>query len=572
MWSSRLLAASLIPRRDLLPPPKRPGSSMQVSWWLAILAPPFSGLPRGGVWAWNSLLRRPCGSTAGSTRGYYHTAPSSSSLLAAAASSSSSPSPPGSSESSASSSLPSSSFTVWFDSTNHWHRDSQYHPEQPRRISACLEAIDDARLRHHHHHHHQEGTDGSSRSKNHDQDEHPKPSKSPLLRSGLVQLVDVAPSEYFDPTIPLEGSDRVLSDIQHQPFTEEELQHARKALIHIHGAELVQQLESRCYEARQKRLHDHKSALGFLGRIDEDTYVTTESFGVALRAAAAWIRATDMATAIPLTQGGHRRSSSSMALVRPPGHHATARSQNGFCLYNNAAAAAWHIVSQHPNRRVSILDWDVHYGQGVADIVQHFHQVRYASIHQTPAFPYLGETLEVTGVHRNVLTIPIRPSTTWCTFVKRKRMSENSGNGAMPLAHTHTNRCHFSRFSLPATGYKEALDQALAFCSQPGEWEPDVVIVSAGFDALDSDELASVSLQASDFGRMARALRHHLNTNHPNKVPSIVLGLEGGYQLTENAAGGNLQLAVVETIHALLDDSTQQTKHVASASASERLQ
>jgi acetoin utilization deacetylase AcuC-like enzyme len=96
---------------------------------------------------------------------------------------------------------------------------------------------------------------------------------------------------------------------------------------------------------------------------------------------------------------------------------------------------------------------------------------------------------------------------------------------------------------------------ALRFGIEPGVWEPDLVIVSAGFDALDSDPLATVSLQADDFRRMTEVLCRDVSelSSFANKRVGIVMGLEGGYQLDEMAGGGNLQDAVVATIRALLD-------------------
>jgi acetoin utilization deacetylase AcuC-like enzyme len=351
-------------------------------------------------------------------------------------------------------------FPVFFDSNNHLHRDLRYHPEQPLRISSCVEALDKFRR------------------------ENPK---------HLLELIDVTTGT---PT-PIEGVHTI-----HQPFTEEELSHARDMLLQAHTHDLVTQLEERSRKSREQRIQEGKSALGFMGNIDADTYVTTESFNVCLRATAAWIRAVNVAEA----------NGQAMALTRPPGHHAEKGASNGFCLYNFAAAAALHAL-QDPDKRVSILDWDVHFGQGVKDILMPNSRARYVSIHQTPAFPYMGEYLQTHGEHKNVLTIPMPAATTW------------------------------------TCGYKDLFEQALDFVCN-GEWEPDLVIVCAGYDALDSDELASVSLNAQDFGRMTRRLSEHLG-EATSKRPALIFGLEGGYQLSKMAGGGGLQDAVVETVRAL---------------------
>jgi acetoin utilization deacetylase AcuC-like enzyme len=331
---------------------------------------------------------------------------------------------------------------VLYDSSNNLHRDMQYHPEQPARIETCVTAL--------------QGVDN-------------------------IELQDVASDASFS------GS---------------ELSHARSMLVKAHSEDFVSNLETRCRGSKERRIAEGKPALGFVGHIDDDTYVTTETFDVCLRATATWIRAVD----VTMASGGQP----TMALTRPPGHHATKTLANGFCLFNFAAAAALHALQTRPNIRLSMLDWDVHYGQGVADILKDQSRARYVSIHQLHAFPYMGEKFEVSGEHQNIMTVPISAETTW------------------------------------TCGYQQAMmEKALPFVRTAGEWEPDLVMVCSGYDALDSDELASVSLQAPDYGRMVRALRNHIGST------GLMLGMEGGYQLREGAGGGNLADAVVETVKAL---------------------
>lgn len=343
---------------------------------------------------------------------------------------------------------------IFYDSSNHLHRNLQYHPEQPERIKVCVDALK-------------------------------------TFDSKLINLVDLSPSGIF----------------QCQPCSPEELMHARDMLVAAHTEELVSNLEKRCSASRQRRVEEGRDPLGFVGYIDDDTYVTTETFDVCLRATAAWIRAVDAA----------QDNLAAFALTRPPGHHATKLLQNGFCLFNFAAAATLHAFHKSEDYKVSIVDWDVHYGQGVADIVQHHPRARYVSVHQTPAFPYEGEKQEIRGVHKNVLTLPVPPSSTW--------------NNGYEHVMTHV---------------------ALPFACTKGTWEPDLVIVCSGYDALNSDELASVSLEARDFGRMTQLLRQHLAINS-SKPPMLVLGLEGGYQLRPDVQGGNLGDAFLETVKELVE-------------------
>jgi acetoin utilization deacetylase AcuC-like enzyme len=333
----------------------------------------------------------------------------------------------------------------------------QYHPEQPLRIEACVKGLQE--------------------------------------KDGL-DLFDVTP----DPTTLWESSDTT-----HAPFSQEELSHAQDMLFKAHSEELVTSLEKKCRESRQRRIDEGKDPLGFVGYIDDDTFVTTESYDVCLRATATWIRAVDHALAGP--------NRAAMALTRPPGHHATFTTSNGFCLFNFCAAAAIHALESNPHLKVSIFDWDVHYGQGVAKIIQQHDRARYVSIHQSPAFPYEGDKRGVQGEFGNVMTLPIPAETTW------------------------------------TCGYREKFEkEALPFLRSP-DWDPDLVIVCAGYDALDSDELASVSLNARDYGVMTTMLLEHFGGR--DRV-SMALGLEGGYQLREMAGGGNLVDAVSETLESLI--------------------
>lgn len=341
---------------------------------------------------------------------------------------------------------------VYYDSSNIHHRDLQYHPEQPERVTACVQALQDVER---------------------------------------VQLLDVA-----------ERSSSSSASIQktHLPFDDKELQQAKDVLLQTHQPDLVLKLEERTKQSREQRRQEGKPEIGHMGYIDSDTYLTTETFDIALRAAATWIKAS-------------QENPLSLVLTRPPGHHATFSSQNGFCIFNFAAATAIHAISRQ--KKVSILDWDVHYGQGVADCVQRQNPdaVRYVSLHQLHAFPYLGDTREQVG---NVLTLPYPPDTTW------------------------------------TCGYQELFQTALKFVYN-NDWTPDLIIVCAGFDALASDELASTSLNASNYGDMTRQLLQHVQATKP----SIVFGLEGGYQLNEAGPSGNLPDAVLSTVQALLEQEIE---------------
>ena len=383
-------------------------------------------------------------------------------------------------------------FTVFYDSSNHLHRDQAFHFENPERITSCVEALHTYAL--------------NEDIKN-------------------IDLVDIAPKSY-DSLTPKSFQRMTLRN--HNPVTSDELDYARNILLQTHQAELLTDLENRCTKSKAQRFMEGKSSLGFIGYLDGgDTYVTTETFDVCLRATVAWIRAVNYCYSDIEGDNGVNNKYFAMACTRPPGHHATYNSQNGFCLYNFAVATAIHALSITRNNmnmvsKVSILDWDVHYGQGVADIVYelptHRNSIRYVSIHQTPAFPYEGERRQTKG---NVMTLPIPPDTSWIC------------------------------------GYSEIFAEALQFCFKANEWEPDLIIICAGYDALSTDELANVNLDAVDYGYMVHRLCQHIsNETTRNVKPQIMLGLEGGYKINSSGGGsGNLPDAIIETVKAFMTQS-----------------
>ena len=384
---------------------------------------------------------------------------------------------------------------ILFDSTNGLHRDIRYHPEQPSRIQKCVEAL-----------HNRYSTNSS------------------------IVVMDVA----SEPSLGFLPSSKCRKDfIRHQPLTDMELDYARSILVKTHSEEHVSNLESTCRRAKQRRIEEGKNPLGFSGYIDADTFLTTESYNVCLRATAAWIRCIDYSCR-PRTNDPSMDATlqdlnkyAAFALTRPPGHHATKGESNGFCIFNFAAAAAIHAVESGMAEKVSILDWDVHYGQGVTDIIQHYPDIRYVSIHQSPAFPYQGNRREIVGQYQNILTIPLSPDSSWsCGY---KAAFEQL---ALPFV------IHSTKRDSQEDG-NELKDKSC--------WIPNLVIVCAGYDALLSDELASCNLSASDYGQMTRMLKDRLGRS----IVGLVMGLEGGYQLNDDVPGGNLADAVLETIHEL---------------------
>lgn len=226
------------------------------------------------------------------------------------------------------------------------------------------------------------------------------------------------------------------------------------------------------------------------GHLDGDTPISPRSYDVALLAVSAWLDGVNEV----LT-----RKNPAFVLARPPGHHAESDRGMGFCLFSNAAIAAEYALQKPDINRVVILDWDVHHGNGTQSIVETNPQIIYCSLHQSPAYPGTGQESEQ-GFHNNVLNIPLSPGSDITTY---------------------------------QTLWEEKI---IPFLSN---FQPDLLIVSAGYDALADDPLASINLQPEDFG---------LFTQYCLSItPKIVFGLEGGYDLQ------TLSKSVVCTIESCLN-------------------
>jgi acetoin utilization deacetylase AcuC-like enzyme len=173
--------------------------------------------------------------------------------------------------------------------------------------------------------------------------------------------------------------------------------------------------------------------------------------------------------------------------VRPPGHHATADTAMGFCLFNAVAVAAAHALSAHQLERVAILDFDVHHGNGSQAIFEHDPRVLYLSSHQSPLYPGTG-AVDETGVG-NVVNAPMAPM----------------GDGA----------------ALRAAWVERLLPAAAAFA-------PQLLLVSAGFDAHRLDPLAQMRAEADDYRWLGREVAALAGRCAQGRVVSL---LEGGYSL-----------------------------------------
>jgi len=232
-------------------------------------------------------------------------------------------------------------------------------------------------------------------------------------------------------------------------------------------------------------------AAGGGGHIDGDTVVSPRSYDVGRLAVSAWLDGVDYV----LTS--HH---SAFVLSRPPGHHAVRDRGMGFCLFSNAAIAAHYALEQPNVNRVAILDWDVHHGNGTQALTEDNPHIAYCSLHQFPAYPGTGRETE-TGMHHNVLNVPMAPGSVSSDYQTR-----------------------FKQDVIP-------------FLKNFG---PDLLIISAGYDANKADPLASICLQPTDYGWFTRECM--------TVTPNILFGLEGGYDYKA------LSQSVLETIQARLED------------------
>jgi acetoin utilization deacetylase AcuC-like enzyme len=287
------------------------------------------------------------------------------------------------------------------------------------------------------------------------------------LYSHPIYLEHLTPSGHPERPDRLRAIARVLDD---EPFADlvrvEAPAGDETTLLFVHPEDFVDRIRAAIPEEGMRA-------------IDGDTTLSPKSWQAALTAIGAANAAVD-----DVFTG---KADNVFVAARPPGHHAEKATAMGFCLFNNAAVAARYAQRKYGAERVAIVDWDVHHGNGTQDIFWNDPSVLFCSTHQMPLFPGTGAKDE-TGVG-NIVNAPLSP---------------NTGSDLFREA--------FRARVLPA------LD----------DFKPDLIIISAGFDAHHRDPLAEINLTEEDFdwatGQVLDRAARHAN----NRIVSL---LEGGYDL-----------------------------------------
>lgn len=237
----------------------------------------------------------------------------------------------------------------------------------------------------------------------------------------------------------------------------------REDLLRVHSLEHVENI---------RKLSETGDA-----NISMDTYLTFNSYD------AAKLSAGGVLTCVDKFFEGYRYS---FAMVRPPGHHAERERAMGFCLFNNVAVAAKYASARYGVEKVAIIDFDVHHGNGTQEIFYSDPGVFYISLHQFPHYPGTGGIDEVGagGGSGYTLNIPLPPKTRDKSFIR-------------------------------------AVDEVVVPAIQ--RYKPDLVLVSAGYDAHHSDPLGGLELSHSCYYEVSKRLMNH--------APGLIYALEGGYNL-----------------------------------------
>ena len=255
-----------------------------------------------------------------------------------------------------------------------------------------------------------------------------------------------------------------------------------KILDFTHTPEYVEQVENAF----------PKKGLAFL---DADTIISPGSKDATYDAVGSIISAIDGVE--------NKEFKNAFCAVRPPGHHSEKEKSMGFCIYNNVAVGANYLIKKYNYKKIAIIDFDVHHGNGTQDIFYNNEKVLYVSTHQYPYYPGSGSDKEK-GLYNNIFNIPLPAGTTSLEYLN---------------------------------AYEHVLKKIKDF-------RPEFILFSAGFDAHKDDPLAQLQLSSKDYYKLTKKTLEYAKANCNSKVVSI---LEGGYDLNALAESAN------EHVNALLE-------------------
>jgi acetoin utilization deacetylase AcuC-like enzyme len=291
---------------------------------------------------------------------------------------------------------------------------------------------------------------------------------STLLISHPACLEHLTPPGHPERPDRLRAIEQALEDERFQSLAREQAPMAPLEIVALcHPMEYI------------KAIRDASPSEG-IARLDADTSMSPGSFEAALRAVGGAMLAVDDVM--------NQKASNAFVAVRPPGHHAEVARPMGFCLFNNAAITARYAQDRFDVERAAIVDFDVHHGNGSQDIFWADKSVLYCSTHEMPLYPGTGAVSE-RGEHNTIVNAPL-----------------SAGDGG--------------------DAFREAFETVIL--PRLRDFKPDILVISAGFDAHTRDPLANLNLVEADYSWITKKLMEIADDSAQGRIVSL---LEGGYDL-----------------------------------------
>ena len=289
-----------------------------------------------------------------------------------------------------------------------------------------------------------------------------------LLVSHPASLDHLTPPGHPERPDRMRAVAQILGESRFDPLVREEAPEGSLDLVGL------------CHDARYIEELRHIAPDKGLIYLDGDTSMSPGTWEAVMRGVGGAVAATDAVMS--------GRADNAFVAMRPPGHHAEINKPMGFCFFDHAAIAARHAQRKYGIARAAVVDFDVHHGNGTQDIFWADPTMMYCSTHQMPLFPGTGATGE-RGEHDTIVNAPLAP---------------NDGSARF--------RAAFDNLILP----------------QLTKFAPELIVISAGFDAHRRDPLANINLDAEDFGWVTRRLMDLASKSAGGRIVAV---LEGGYDL-----------------------------------------